>query len=149
MIFQRYLVVLVLATTTLAGCGLGQPPPPTPLPFARHTALDVANAFAAAGLSVQNPVRDLVVGREAPSTFNDRYTFEIDAVAPDGGQILIFNDPARLGEWEAYVNRLRSTSSTRRDVVYTYLHHNVLLQLNANLLPDQAAAYRDALEGIG
>ncbi|MFO7323167.1 MAG: hypothetical protein DIU68_015675 [Chloroflexota bacterium] len=147
MVAQRYLAGLVLAICVLAGCGPGQPAP-TAVPFARYSAQQVLDHLVQAGLSVEKPQRDMLVGRDAPAGFSDRYIFEIEAIAPNGGQVLVFNDPARLAEWEAYIERLRARSTTRRDVIYTYVHHNVLLQLNANLMPDVAQAYRDALERL-
>ena len=142
----RYLVLLVLAMSALAGCGGQQgPPPPTPVPFVRHNGQQVLDALANAGLSVQNAQRDRVVGRDAPVSFQDRYTFEIAEMAPRGGQVLVFDAPEDLAEWEQYIERLRGRSTTRRDVIYTYVHHNIMLQLTADLPPDRAQAYRDAL----
>ena len=151
---QRYLVLLVLAMLALGGCGgsggsiFGGPAEPTALPFQRHTGQDVLNALGAAGLSVDRPTRDMVVGRDAPTTFSDRYTFEITSVAPNGGQVLVFDNPASMQEWVDFIERLRSDSNTRRDVIYTYVHNNVILQINTNLLPDEANRYKAALEGM-
>ena len=66
---KRYPVILVLATWLLAACSAfaGQPTP-TPVPFFRHTAEEVLAALNSAGLSVQNPQRDIIVGRDAPLT---------------------------------------------------------------------------------
>lgn len=144
---KRYPVLLLMTMFLLAACGSAEPTP-TPIPFARHTAQDVLGALAASGLSVERPMRDMIVGREAPTTFSDRYVFEIASVAPQGGQVLVFDNEAGLQAWEAYIERLRNNSATRRDVVYTYVHNNVLLQLNTNLLPDEANRYKAALEGI-
>jgi hypothetical protein len=146
----RYPVLLLLAML-LVGCDAlgGGPPPPTVLPFARHTGQDVLNQLAGAGLSVQNPQRDINVGRGTPSSFKDRYTFEIDTVAPAGGQVLVFDTPEALAEWQAYIEHERSDSLTRRGWSYVYVHNNVILQVNADLTPDVARTYRDALETLG
>lgn len=148
---KRYLFILLLTMTALfTGCasiGIGEPTS-TPIPFNRYTAQDVISAMSAAGVQAQNVQRDLVVGRGAPSTFIDRYIFEIPRIAPAGGQILIFETPAGLSEWQDYISRLRSDNSTRRDVVYVYVKDNVMLQVNANLTTQEASAYRDALMGM-
>ena len=143
---KRYLVLLVLTTLLLAGCGT--PPEPTVIPFVRHDAQSVLSALVDAGLSVERPTRDRVVGRDAPGTFSDRYVFEIASVAPLGGQVLIFDRAEGLAAWQAYIDTLRASSATRRDVANTFVHHNVLLQVNADLPLDEAAAYRRALESL-
>jgi hypothetical protein len=149
---KQYLLLMFLATACLlVGCeslGIGGQAP-TAVPFRQHSAQDVFNAFQAAGATFVNPVRDQLVGRGAPSTFSERYTFEIDRIAPLGGQVLVFDTPEAMAEWQTYIERLRADSSTRRDVVYVYTQDNVMLQVNANLLSVEAAAYRDALANLG
>lgn len=161
MLSKRYLVLLLLAmnvlVSVLTGCAsideaINGPrtPTATPEPFAFFTGQQVIDALRAAGLSVENPEEQaLTIGRDAPLTYNHRSIFEISRIAPDGGQILVFDDPAGLQAWQDYIARLSQDSSTRRDVVYTYVHRNILLQLNANLLPDEATRYRRALEAMG
>jgi hypothetical protein len=130
----------------LASCGGA--PEPTAIPFARLDAQTVLAALVDAGLSVERPIRDRVVGRDAPGGFSDRYVFEIASVAPLGGQVLIFDNSAGLAEWQTYIDGLRASSATRRDVANTFVHHNVLLQLNADVPLDEVAAYRRALEAL-
>ncbi|MFQ3566014.1 MAG: hypothetical protein SNJ59_03355 [Aggregatilineales bacterium] len=148
---KRYLVSGVLAMfAVLVGCsglniGASQP---TPVPFDRHTAEDVLRAFSVAGLPVQNVQRDMLIGRGAPSTFSDRYVFEIERIAPLGGQILIFSTAGALAEWENYIAQLRANSSTRRDVVYVFVKDNVMLQVNAALTTQEANAFRAALNSL-
>jgi hypothetical protein len=127
----------------LAGCGSQ----PTPTPFALYTADDVLNALTNAGVSVVSPERDMTAGRDAPSGFIDRYTFIINIrdIAPNGGQLLVFDNAAAMDEWRQYIERLRGSSATRREVVYVYEKGNVMLQVNANLTNAEAEAYRDAL----
>lgn len=148
---KPYLVLLLLTMTALAaGCaslGIGQPTA-TPIPFERYSAQDVFDAFSTAGVEAQNLQRDMVVGRGAPAYFKDRYVFEIPRIAPQGGQIIVFDRPEDLAAWQAYVADLRSESATRRDVVYVYVKDNVLLQVNANLTTQEAGAYEDALMGL-
>lgn len=149
---KHYLFVLVLAILGVAaGCEslpFGQAAA-TEIPFNRFTAQEVFNSFSQAGLQVNSVTRDMLTGRDAPGGFRDRYVFEIPRVAPLGGQVLIFDTPAAMGEWVAYVESLRADRATRRDVIYVYPYANVMLQLNANLLPAEANAFREALYGLG
>jgi hypothetical protein len=148
---KHYLFVLILTMLVLvSGCEgfLGQTPP-TEVPFARFTAQDVFDGFSTAGLPVQAVARDMLIGREAPSGYRDRYVFEISRIAPQGGQVLIFDTPEAMGEWLAFIESLRADRDTRRDVAYVYSFANVLLQVNANLLPEEANAFRAALFGLG
>jgi hypothetical protein len=148
---KQYLFLLLLTMTVLAaGCaslGIGQPTE-TPIPFDRYTAEDVFSALSEAGVQAQNTQRDLVVGRGAPSTFIDRYIFEIPRIAPAGGQVLVFETPDGLNAWQEYIGQLRSDNATRRNVVYVYVKDNVMLQVNANLTTQEANGYRDALMGM-
>jgi hypothetical protein len=146
----RFVFTLLCLGAALSGCasfGIGQQPP-TPLPYNLYTAQNALDAFSAAGLSVINPAREMQVGRDAPNTFSDRYTFAIDEVAPNGGQVLVFATPEAMAEWNTYIERLRANSATRRDVSYVYVQGNIMLQLNANLLPRTAQAFRDALAAM-
>ncbi len=149
---QQYLALVLFAILTItAGCsalGLGQATP-TPIPFDRYSAQNVINAFARAGLPVQNPEKaTTVLGRGAPTGFRDRYLFEVPRIAPAGGQIIEFATPAELQAWQDYIQQLSSSSATRRDVIYVYVQGNIMLQLNANLTTQEANAYRDALAGM-
>lgn len=147
---QQYLPLVlfaILACFGAVGCSILNPPPEaTAIPFARHNAEAVFNAFARAGLQMQNPVKEMNVGaRGAPSEFSDRYLFELPRIAPLGGQIIVFATPQQLQAWQDYIERLRNDSSTRRDVVYVYVKDNVMVQLSASLTTAEANAYRDAL----
>lgn len=149
---QQYLALVLFAILTVtAGCsslGLGQPTA-TPIPFDRYSAQDVFNAFARAGLQIQNPEKaTTVLGRGAPTEFRDRYLFEVPRIAPAGGQVIEFANQTELQAWQDYIQQLSSNSATRRDVIYVYVKGNIMLQLNANLTAQEANAYRDALEGM-
>jgi hypothetical protein len=142
---KRYPVYLVLAialSLLLAACGdTGGSNGPS---FAKYTAQDGLNALGQAGLSVQGAQSDTSVGRGAPSTFSARLTFIIADVAPNGGQVLSFNTQADMQAWQDYIDGLKRDPATRRDVTYTYFNHNLMLQINANLIPPEAAKYQAA-----
>lgn len=150
--FKRYLLCLLSATLALlTGCG-GLPfgsPTPTPIPFGLYSAQDVIEVLLAAGLDVINPAPQVTAGRDEPGEFAERYVFEISSIAPAGGQILIFSSPDQLAAWQAYFDRLRNSSATRRTVVYVYTQHNVMVQLNSLLGNAEAIRYRDALATLG
>ena len=149
---QQYLPLVVLAILAVfgaSGCGVLNPPQPTAVPFVRYGAEAVFNAFGRAGLQIQNPEKNMTVsGRGAPSGFSDRYLFEIPRIAPAGGQIIVFSTPDQLKAWQHYIETLRANAETRRDLVYTYVKENVLLQLSANLTNEEAQGYRDAFMGL-
>lgn len=143
---KRHLAILFIAISTLTGACSSEPPPP---PFDQLTAQEVVDALNAAGAIVQNPVTDMVVGRDAPNTFSERIVFQIPSVAPEGGQIVIFRNAADLQVWQQYIDTLRADPASRRSVIYVYVHQNALLQLNANLLPNEAGRYSAAFTSIG
>lgn len=143
---QRYLAALLIAISALLTACAGEPPAPQ---FDQLTAQEVVDALEAAGAVVENPIADTIVGRDAPTTFSERIVFQIPRIAPEGGQIIIFRTPADLQAWQQYVETLRADADTRRSVVYVYVHQNALLQLNAGLLPDEAALYSSAFTSIG
>lgn len=143
-----WLLLIGLLATGCSGGGLLGGPTPTVLPFNRLAAQPVLDAFNRAGLGVQNVRRDMLIGRDAPATFSDRYIFEIASIAPNGGQVLVFNTPADLAAWEDYITGLRADPTTRRAVIYVYTHANVLIQVNAALTNQQADAFRTALLGL-
>jgi hypothetical protein len=142
---QRYLALVLLAMLGLVtACGQAAPPPP----FARYDAQSVIRALNDAGATIQNPIQDTTVGRDAPSTFSDRILFEVPRIAPEGGQILIFRTQGDLQAWVDYIDRLRGDQNTRRSVVYVYVKDNVMLQLSADLTNEEATLYRSAFEAL-
>lgn len=143
---KRYLAILLIAISAFLAACAGEPPPP---PFDQLTAQEVVDALNAASATVQNPVADMVVGRDAPNTFSERIVFQIPSIAPDGGQIIIFRTSADLQAWQSYIDTLRADPDERRSVIYVYVNQNALLQLNANLLPDEASRYSTAFTNLG
>ena len=148
---KHYLFVLILTILGMAAACESLPfagASATEVPFARFTAQDVFNSFSQAGLQANSVTRDMLIGRDAPGGFRDRYVFEIPRIAPLGGQVLMFDTPEAMGEWIAYVESLRANPNTRRDVVYVYPFANILLQLNASLLPAEANDFRAAMQSL-
>ncbi|MCK6580108.1 MAG: hypothetical protein L6Q98_18615 [Anaerolineae bacterium] len=143
--FKRYLALLLIAIV-LAACEAVNPQPTvTPIPFDRFGVQDVFTTFARAGLPIGGLEQDVTISRDGPRVLKDRWVFEIPRVAPAGGQVIIFADSGQRAEWETYIARLRDDAETRRDVIYTYFHQNIMLQLNTGLTNQEAASYRDAL----
>ncbi|MDZ4768739.1 MAG: hypothetical protein SGJ24_06390 [Chloroflexota bacterium] len=143
--FRRYLALLLLAMLC-AGCdSLPTAPTATLIPYDRHDVPAVLQAFARAGLPISDIEQDTDVQRDGPRVLKDRWVFAVPRIAPAGGQIVVFTDQSQQNEWTAFIERLRNDSDTRRDVVYTYFHSNIMLQLNAGLTNQEANAYRDAL----
>jgi hypothetical protein len=142
---KRYLAAALIAIAMMIAACASEPPPP---PFNTLSAQRVVDALNAAGAVVQNPVSDMVVGRNAPNTFAERIVFQIPSIAPEGGQIVIFRTPADLEAWQRYIETQRADPTLRRSLIYVYVNRNALLQLNAGLLPNEAALYSDAFNGI-
>lgn len=137
--------LLLLATALLSSaCDTA----PTAIPFGTYSAQNVLDAFESAGLDILNIQRAMQVGRDAPTTFSDRYTFEIGLIAPLGGQVLVFNSDADMQAWRDYIQRLRDDRVTRRDVVYVYENHNVMVQVNSALPVDEANLFRDVVAAL-
>lgn len=145
---QQYRVWIILAIVALlvAGCDGGQNQPQAV--FNTYNAQTVLDGLKAAGLSVSNERRDMAVAPDIPVTFSERYLFEIDKIAPAGGQVLIFNSRENLDSWQAYINRQRNNSATRRNFVYVYNKANALLILSPELTVDDASAYQTAFERL-
>ncbi len=144
---KQYLVWLMLAMAVLlVACGGDEET--AVQSFSKYNAQSVFDVLNTAGLNVQNQRRDMLVAPDVPVTFSDRYLFEIDKIAPAGGQVLIFNDADGMASWQSYVDRQRANSSTRRDYVYVYTRDNALLILSPNLTTDDATAYRTAFEKL-
>jgi hypothetical protein len=140
-LFFCLLVVIALLTTA---CG-GQA---TAVPFNTFTAQNVIDAMQDAGRDIQNVQRAMQIGRDAPATFSDRYTFEIGLIAPQGGQILVFNSDSDMQAWRDYIEHLRNDRTRRREVVYVYENHNIMLQLSSALPIDEANDFRDTFADI-
>lgn len=141
---KQYLVCCLAAILMLlAACGGDSAPQAAP--FNRFDAQTVLESLRSAGFGVQNERRDMIVPQGIPVTFSDRYLFEVEQIAPAGGQLLIFNNAGGLADWQAFIERQRGNSATRRDYVYVYTAANTILILSPNMTTDLALAYRDAM----
>jgi hypothetical protein len=152
MIRTHYLISLCLAMISLllGGCaafGFGQTAP-TPVPFALYSAQTVIDAFTNNGAPIANVQRSTLIGRGAPNTFSERYTFEVPRIAPNGGQILVFDTAEALAEWQTYIEQLRNDPAQRRSVIYVYVRRNVMVQINAELTNSEARRYEEILNGL-
>lgn len=146
MLKRLFPLLAVLSGLLLSACGGLGNAEPTAVPFNKYTAQDVIRAFNAAGLSIINAQRDMVVGRDAPGRMADRYTFEMaDLPAGSGGQILIFDSPETMQAWTDFFTTLRNDPATRSSAIYVFTKDNVILQINSTLMPAQATDYSDAL----
>ena len=56
----------------------------------------------------------------------------------------MFANASQMQAWQTYIEKLRNDSDTRRDVVFVYFNHNLMLQLSPQLTNQQAIPYRDA-----
>ncbi len=143
---QPYRVFSLLAIVfLLAACG---EQPQQIVSFDKYDAQSVLDGLKNAGLNIVNERRDMQVPPGVPATFNERYLFEIERIAPAGGQLLTFNSADNMQAWQRYVEGQRASSSTRRDFVYVYNRDNALLVLSPALTTDEAAAYRTAFERL-
>ncbi len=137
-------LLLFVITLLISACGTA----PTAVPFGTYSAQQVIDVFQAAGLDIQNVERVMQIGRDAPSTFSDRYIFGIPLIAPSGGQILVFNSDADMQAWRDYITSMRNDQQRRREVVYVYENANIMVQINANLPIDEANRFRDAVAAL-
>ncbi len=142
---KRYLALLVIAIFLAACETLNPQPTVTPIPFDLYDVQDVFTAFARTGLPIGGLEQSLLISREGPTSLKDRWVFEIPRIAPAGGQVVVFANQQQRSEWETYIDTLRADADTRRDVVYTFFHKNIMMQLNSGLTNQESSAYRDAL----
>lgn len=146
---QQYLVCFLLAMLTLLLAACGGESTDTQDTFRKYSAQDVLNALTEAGLSVEETHRDMQsVAPNAPATFSERYLFAISGIAPRGGQVLIFPTADTLQAWQSYIDSRLANSSTRRDFIYAYVKDNAILILSPELMPNDAAPYRDAFNAM-
>lgn len=149
MMRKQYLVYFLLAMLALLLAACGGEAQDTGGGFRKYSAQNVLDALTQAGLSVEEAHRDMQsFAPNAPATFTERYLFAIQGIAPRGGQVLIFSTEEGLKAWQAYIDSRLSNSSTRRDFINTYVKDNAILILSADLMPNDAAPYRDALNAM-
>ncbi len=139
------LVVIVLAIAAL-GLGLGPGRAAAAVPTIGDTlsAEQIVAAFQGAGLPVANlRQQSTVTGGPGgpPAGEREAWAFTITAVAPSGGRLLLFTD-IRLLEKKASWYR----QSGAGGAIITY--KNVLLWLDPGIAANDAARYRNALQGV-
>lgn len=135
---MRYLPVL-LVLGALVACG-GPSATPTPA-FARYTPEQVAAALAPLGATdfraTPRSPQD-----QSPNTATAQRDFAIPAIAPLGGQVLLFDSAADVAGMQAWYARFPDLAP------YVYVRGNALLQLNRTLPKAEAEKYRAALESL-
>lgn len=131
--------LVLFALIALAGCG-GTSPTVTPA-FARYSANDVVSALQPLGITdVRDGVRD--PGAVAPNTHSASKDFTIPAIAPKGGQVLVFSTASDLAAMQAWYARFPDLAP------YVYVKNNALVQLNNTLPKAEADKFKSALEGM-
>ena len=135
---MRYLPVL-LVLGALVACG-GPSATPTPA-FARYTPEQVAAKLAPLGATDFREEARLPQD-QSPNTATARRTFTIPAIAPKGGQVLLFDAPADVAGMQAWYARFPDLAP------YVYVKGNALIQLNSTLPKAEAEKYRAALESL-
>lgn len=149
MIRKQYLVCFLLAMLVLLLAACGGEGQASSSAFRKYNAQNVLDALTTAGLSVEEPRRDMQsFAPDAPATFTERYLFVIRGIAPRGGQVLIFSTEDSLRAWQSYIDSRLGNSSTRRDFIYSYIKDNAILILSPDLMPNDASPYRDAFNAM-
>lgn len=127
---------VLLVLVALGGCG-GASATATPA-FARYTVEQVAAALAPLGATdfraTPRSPQD-----QSPNTATAQRDFTIPAIAPQGGQVLLFDSAADLAGMQAWYARFPDLAP------YVYVRGNALLQLNAGLPKAEAEKYKAAL----
>lgn len=143
---KQYLVCVLLAMLILVSACETETTEITR--FDRFTPAVLLDAMKNAGLNIQNEREDMIVPSGVPATYNGRYLFEIEQIAPSGGQLLTFNSTENMAAWQTYVNQQRNSSTTRRNFTYVYTAGNAMLILSPSVTTDLAVAYRDVFEWV-
>ena len=112
------------------------------MPFDALSAQDVFNAFARAGLEIQNPEKKMTCQRARRAERLQRPLPVRNSAhrARRGADHRLCHARINCRRGRHYIDKLRGNSDTRRDVVYIYVKDNVMLQLSANLTNAEAKA---------
>ena len=108
----------------------------------------MVDAFRAAGLEVGDTI---VMGKKdygmAPITAAEGTRFLIPSIGPDnGGRILSFTNETDLQILKGYYDHLGEISPLFFS--WTFVHDNILLQINGSLPQDRALQYQAALDQL-
>lgn len=110
--------------------------------FRVYDANDVIRAFEEAGLEASSVEDQEIGGTAAPATEVESKSLTIPSVAPEGGQILIFEDREGLESKKAWFERFPDLTP------YVYVKRNAMVQLNSGVPAEEASNYGDALENM-
>ncbi len=111
--------------------------------FQKHTATDVITAFQKAGLSADN-VKDSVRPANAvfPNVAVETKEFSIPAVAPKGGQVLVFKEQKDLETMQKWFAQFPALAP------YVYTKGNTITQLDSGLPKLEAEKYKATLDAM-
>jgi hypothetical protein len=158
-----YLLLSLIIILTLVGCGSPAVVAPTPAPAPAPapamtvqpalTAEGISNGLKANGLPMANIVvlteetdTNKLLGR--PNQYTSKTSFEDTRVTDSkvGGTVEVFANPTDAKTRKDYVERI--SSSSPMFLQYIYLKGNVLVRIEKELTPSQAAEYEAALSKI-
>lgn len=135
---MRYLVALI-CFCLLTACGGGSPP-------ATVSAQSVIDAWNTAGLEVtdvQSPPRD--PSSPVPNSYQERLTFTVAEVAPDGGQVFVCDTKQNCDAIFTYFEALAALAGP---YLYQSQDGRVVAQLNSGLTPETAAQFQEVIEDL-
>lgn len=110
--------------------------------FKKYNADQVVAAIQKAGLPISDVQVQQIGGTQAPATEVESKQFVIASVAPNGGQILIFDSQSGLDAKKAWYAKYPDLAP------YVYVKGNAMLQLNSGLPKVEAEKYLNALNQI-
>lgn len=112
------------------------------------TPQDVIDAFKAAGLEVENP-RPMTADDYGFAPLGDEgIRFMIPSICPDcGGRVIKYSDKTYLEKAKTYYDTLGKESAVLFS--WTFVHKDVLVQINGELPEEKALKYKSALDGLG
>jgi hypothetical protein len=131
--------LVLLALLALVACGT---PAPTATPtFRKYTVDEVVTALTPLGITDVHftPRAPEALG---PNVATDQRDFTIPSVAPKGGQVLFFDEPADVAAMVAWYAMFPQFAP------YVYTNGNVLVQLNSGLAKAEADRFKAAVAAM-
>lgn len=139
----------VIVTATPLPPTITPTPTATPEPYQKWTAMQVIDAFKAAGLDAEQP--ELMTKDDiglAPYLTDDMIHFFIPSLCADcGGRVYNLATQADADLIKAYYDNLGKSSAAFFS--WTFAKDNIVIQLNGDLSEEKAKAYEAALNGLG